>query len=79
MHRFTEVSIGVAVGLAITALWPESEYPRWQARSGRCTSVARSNGVQSRPGLSFELLNRRSDLPHHRLELALSSVSMRPV
>ena len=28
MHRFAEVSIGIAVGLAITALWPESEQPR---------------------------------------------------
>jgi uncharacterized membrane protein YccC len=24
-HRFVEVSVGIAVGLALTALWPESE------------------------------------------------------
>jgi len=28
MHRFAEVSIGIAVGLAVTALWPESEQRR---------------------------------------------------
>lgn len=25
IHRFVEVSIGVAVGLALTAIWPERE------------------------------------------------------
>jgi len=24
-HRFVEVSVGIAVGLALTALWPEGE------------------------------------------------------
>ena len=25
VHRFTEVSVGIAVGLALTALWPEPD------------------------------------------------------
>jgi uncharacterized membrane protein YccC len=28
IHRFVEVSIGIAVGLVITALWPEREAPQ---------------------------------------------------
>lgn len=41
MHRFAEVSIGIAVGLAITALWPESEQPRVSAFR-KVQAVARS-------------------------------------
>jgi uncharacterized membrane protein YccC len=28
IHRFADVSIGIAVGLAITAVWPERDQPR---------------------------------------------------
>jgi uncharacterized membrane protein YccC len=27
-HRFTEVSIGIAVALAITSVWPERRSPK---------------------------------------------------
>jgi uncharacterized membrane protein YccC len=33
VHRFLEVSVGIAVGLAVSALWPESFSP-WPYRSG---------------------------------------------
>ena len=47
VYRFAEVSIGIAVGLAITALWPESETAAGLGLVSACRTVqvvARGSG-----------------------------------
>jgi uncharacterized membrane protein YgaE (UPF0421/DUF939 family) len=47
LHRFTEVSIGIAVALILTVVWPESEDTQAEAKQQRTSKASSHKSVEN--------------------------------